>query len=131
MQLEKTILRNLLKNEDYTRKVLPFIRDEYFAVEGQQFAADMGFSRPSEDVEEIEMEDILTRWAVFLHYGLLKEIEQSSKWFTQFMTKTGKIDSDENEFRSLLTVYGVAMLNKIMDSEKLAFVIPFGDNEDE
>ena len=33
MQLEKTILRNLLKNEDYTRKVLPFIRDEYFAVE--------------------------------------------------------------------------------------------------
>ena len=33
MQLEKTILRNLLKNEDYTRKVLPFIKDEYFTVE--------------------------------------------------------------------------------------------------
>ncbi len=101
------------------------------AVEGQQFAVDMGFAPPSEDVEEIEIEDILTRWAVFLHYGLLQEIEQSSKWFTQFMKKTGKIDSDEHEFRSLLTVYGVAMLNKIMDSEKLAFVIPFGDDEDE
>lgn len=33
MQLEKTILRNLLKNEDYTRKVLPFIKEEYFTVE--------------------------------------------------------------------------------------------------
>lgn len=33
MQLEKTILRNLLRNESFTRKVLPFIRDEYFTVE--------------------------------------------------------------------------------------------------
>ena len=33
MQLEKTILRNLLRNDDYTRKVLPFIKDEYFSAE--------------------------------------------------------------------------------------------------
>jgi replicative DNA helicase len=33
MQLEKTILRNLLKNDDYTRKVLPFIKNEYFSSE--------------------------------------------------------------------------------------------------
>lgn len=33
MQLEKTILRNILKNDDYTRKVLPFIKDEYFTVD--------------------------------------------------------------------------------------------------
>tara|TARA_R110000772_G_scaffold99174_3_gene198890 strand:- start:13790 stop:15154 length:1365 start_codon:yes stop_codon:yes gene_type:complete len=31
--IEKTILRNLLKNEAYARKTLPFIEDEYFAVE--------------------------------------------------------------------------------------------------
>ena len=101
------------------------------AVEGQQFAIDMGFAPPSDDVAEIEIEDILTRWAVFLHYGLLKEIEQSAKWFTQFLIKTGKIDSDEDDFKSLLTIFGMAMLNKIMDSEKLAFVIPLGDDEDE
>ena len=33
MQLEKTILKNLLKNEAYTRKVLPFLKDEYFSGE--------------------------------------------------------------------------------------------------
>lgn len=33
MQLEKTILRNLLRNDDYTRKVLPFIKNEYFSSE--------------------------------------------------------------------------------------------------
>lgn len=30
MTIEKTILSNLLFNEEYTRKVLPFIKDEYF-----------------------------------------------------------------------------------------------------
>ena len=30
MELEKTILKNLLKSEDYSRKVLPFLREEYF-----------------------------------------------------------------------------------------------------
>ena len=33
MQIEKTILKNLLRNEVYTRKVLPFIKEEYFTVE--------------------------------------------------------------------------------------------------
>jgi replicative DNA helicase len=36
MQLEKTILLNLLRNEDYTRKVLPFIKPEYFTVEADK-----------------------------------------------------------------------------------------------
>ena len=30
-KLETTILRNLFYNEDFTRKVLPFIREDYFA----------------------------------------------------------------------------------------------------
>jgi replicative DNA helicase len=30
-RLEKTILKNLIYNEDYTRKVLPFIRSDYFS----------------------------------------------------------------------------------------------------
>ena len=33
MNLEKTILKNLLKNENFVRKVLPFLKDEYFTVE--------------------------------------------------------------------------------------------------
>jgi replicative DNA helicase len=33
VQIEKTILKNLLKNEIYTRRVLPFIKEEYFSLE--------------------------------------------------------------------------------------------------
>lgn len=31
MRLEQTILKNLIKSEEYTRKVLPFIKEEYFS----------------------------------------------------------------------------------------------------
>ena len=30
MRLEQTILKNLIKDRDYTRKVLPFLKEEYF-----------------------------------------------------------------------------------------------------
>lgn len=36
MTIEKTILRNLLKSEQYTRKCLPFLKDEYFFDEGDK-----------------------------------------------------------------------------------------------
>jgi replicative DNA helicase len=36
MSLEKTILKNLLKNETYTRKVLPYLKDEYFTIEEER-----------------------------------------------------------------------------------------------
>ena len=29
-KIERTTLRNLIHNEDYTRKVLPFLKSEYF-----------------------------------------------------------------------------------------------------
>ena len=30
MKIETTILKNLLQNEDYARKVLPFLNNDYF-----------------------------------------------------------------------------------------------------
>ena len=32
-RIEQTILKNLLRNEEYARKVLPFVKDDYFTVE--------------------------------------------------------------------------------------------------
>jgi len=34
---EKTILRNLTQNEDYSRKVIPFLKDEYFKNQSDKF----------------------------------------------------------------------------------------------
>ena len=35
-RLEITILRNLVHNEDYMRKVLPFVKSEYFTDESER-----------------------------------------------------------------------------------------------
>ena len=60
MRLEFTILKNLIQNEDYFRKVLPFLKDEYFTDsteriifhEIQSFSAT--YSKPA-PVEAIEL----------------------------------------------------------------------------
>lgn len=36
MEIDKVILKNLLRNEEYTRKALPFLKDEYFMSEDDQ-----------------------------------------------------------------------------------------------
>ena len=35
-RIEQTILKNLIYNEDYTRKVIPFIRDSYFSDQSER-----------------------------------------------------------------------------------------------
>ena len=36
MRIEQTILKNLIQNEQYTRKVIPFLKPEYFADSSEQ-----------------------------------------------------------------------------------------------
>ena len=100
------------------------------ANQGQDFAKLMGFSPPSEDVEEIETDDILTRWAVFMHYGLLSEVEEAAEWFTSFLQESDKLISEVEEFKSVLIIFGVATINKILEAEKLAFIVPLGEEDE-
>ena len=38
--LEKKILKNLIRNNAYTKKVLPFLKSEYFSVEEDRIIFD-------------------------------------------------------------------------------------------
>ena len=65
MRLEQTILKNLIKNESYTRKVLPFLKDEYFPNMEDRllFKEVAGFilkfnQQPTIDALEIEVDNI-------------------------------------------------------------------------
>ena len=62
MTLEKTILKNLLCSEDYCRKVLPFIKEDYFSGEDKilfsqinQFIADYN-QRPTVEALTIDID---------------------------------------------------------------------------
>jgi replicative DNA helicase len=63
--IEQTILRNLLKNEPYTRKVLPFLKEEYFSLDHEKilFNEAKNFllkynTMPSFDAIAIELDNI-------------------------------------------------------------------------
>lgn len=65
VRLEQTILKNLIKNEDYTRKVLPFLKEEYFGNMEDRllFKEVAGFilkynQQPSFDALDIEISNI-------------------------------------------------------------------------
>ena len=65
VRLEQTILKNLIKNETYTRKVLPFLKEEYFGNMEDRllFKEVAGFilkynQQPTFDALEIEVNNI-------------------------------------------------------------------------
>ena len=65
LRLEQTILKNLIKNSDYTRKVLPFLKEEYFGNMEDRllFKEVAGFilkynQQPSFDALDIEISNI-------------------------------------------------------------------------
>ena len=73
MKIETTILKNLLQNEDYTRKVLPFLEENYFTDNNEkiiynhinEFVSNYS-SLPSKEALAIELSITFTRAHVFM-----------------------------------------------------------------
>lgn len=91
--------------------------------DGQGYAQTMGFSPPSEDVREVEYADILSRWGVFLATDVYNEVVEGAQWFSDFLEKTDKLVSPKDEITSVLTVFGMALINKLAESEKVLIML--------
>lgn len=94
------------------------------ATDGQEFANGMGFHTPSEDVQEMEIMDVMSRWMLFARCGIFNDILESSDWFIEFLVQNDKILSPPEEFHNALTVYGMGMLNKLLDKNMVGLVVP-------
>lgn len=97
---------------------------------GQDFAKQAGFSMPSEEVQEIETYDVIARWALITTTGLLEEILECSDWMCELDSITELTDDVKNEFHRTLVSHGVALINKILDSEKVILMIEQDSLED-
>lgn len=91
--------------------------------EGQDYATTMGFPPPSEDVREVELVDIMSRWGVFVATEVFAEIVEGAEWFSDFLEKADKLVSPKDEIASVLTVFGMALVNKLADSEKVIIML--------
>lgn len=91
--------------------------------EGQSFASSMGFSTPSEEVQEMEIMDILSRWLMLATAGVLEIAYESAEWFREFLVENEKLSAPEEDFTNAITVFGVALLNKLMDTGIVGLVV--------
>lgn len=91
--------------------------------EGQHYAQEMGFPPPSEEVQEQEQVDVMTRWGIFVATEVYHEIVESATWLTDFLKHFDKLDSDDEQLREVMIVFGVALTNKLIDSEKMIIML--------
>ena len=94
--------------------------------QGQEFANSMGFSKPSPDVEQAEMYDVASRWALFVNQGVLQNIEESANWVLDFLEKSDKLSNSKEEVLPLFVAYGVSILNKMLESGNVSIIIDEG-----
>jgi replicative DNA helicase len=88
MKLEQTILRNLIHNESYLRKALPFLKDEYFTDRSEKVLFDeiISFTNTYNSTPSVEALTLavkerrnLSNEEVEKCESYLREIEQSAK----------------------------------------------------
>ena len=91
--------------------------------QGQEFANFMGFSNPSNDVEQADIFDVASRWALFVNQGILESIDESANWVLDFLEKSDKLVNPKEEILPLFVAYGVSLLNKMLESGNVSIVI--------
>lgn len=121
LSLEKTILKSLLKNENYCRKVIPFLKSEFFSNEDKVlFEQIRDFilkynKRPTSDALEIEINSLskITEEEVKACKSALTAFEQSK----EETTEEWLIDKTEN-FCQEKSIYQAMMLSiEIMNGQ--------------
>jgi replicative DNA helicase len=119
MKLEQTILRNLIQNEDYLRKSLPFLKDEYFTDRTEKVIYDeiLSFTNAYNSTPSVEAITLaikerrnLTNEEVEKCETYLQEIEQSSK--TEQKTDNSWLIDKTEKFCQEKAIYN-AVLNSI------------------
>ena len=118
MKIETTILKNLLQNEDYTRKVLPFLEEDYFTDNNEkiiynhinEFVSNYS-SLPSKEAIVIELsDDKINDEDYKTSINLLNEISKESDEYTELgwlLDTTEKFCQDKAIYNAVVESIGI------------------------
>lgn len=115
-RLEITILRNLVHNEDYMRKVLPFVKTEYFTDEGERTIYKLisdfvvKYNKPpTTEALGITLQNSNLSEGVFKETGeLVKELEKFEKPNQDWLIdETEKFCKDKAVYNAILQSIGI------------------------
>ena len=118
MRTEAAILKNLIQNEEYTRKVLPFLKQDYFTENADKnlFSTVHEFvnkynSLPSEEALQIEMSEVRMNEEEYNESNqLLKDIQTDAEDYTDLnwlLDKTEKFCQDKAIYNAVVESIGI------------------------
>ncbi len=90
--------------------------------DGQTFAYDAGFSSPSEDVQEAETYDVISRWALLTSSGVLEDVIETADWLLDLEAFDVVSEEMREQFKKLLIAHGMGLMNKLLDTDKVALI---------
>lgn len=129
MTLERTILTNLIHNEDYLRKVIPFIKSEYFLNEGEKkiFTLISSFFDKYNKLPTVEAVqiDLLNSTDLNEHSfkeskDVLNSLNRENVDFQWLLDKTEKFCQEKALYLAILTSYEIISEEKKHKQPKTA-----------
>ncbi len=90
---------------------------------GQEYAKSMGFSAPSKDVADVEIQDVYSRWGVFTLEGVHEEIDQCVDWFLEFLNQGSPNKELSEVMQALLTAFGMSLVNHLLDTQHISIIL--------
>jgi hypothetical protein len=90
--------------------------------DGQSFAFDAGFSMPSEEVQEAETYDVISRWALLTSAGVLEDAIETADWLLDLEAFDEVPTEMLDHFKKLLIAHGMGLINRLLDSDKTALI---------
>lgn len=96
-------------------------RNFYLALsilEGQKIASSAGFSVPSQEVQESEIMDTISRWLVLTNLGIFQTIQDCSDWMMEVVKIHNDLDEQDLEnTKNVIMSFGMALVSHLVDNE--------------
>lgn len=98
-------------------------RNFYLALsilEGQKIASSAGFSVPSQEVQESEIMDTISKWLVLTNLGVFQTVQDCSDWMMEVVKIHNDLDDDDIEnTKNVILSFGMALVSHLIDNEML------------
>lgn len=98
-------------------------RNFYLALsilEGQKIASSAGFSVPSQEVQESEIMDTISRWLVLTNLGIFQTIQECTEWMMEVVKLHNDLDDKEiDNTKNVIMSFGMALISHMVDNDLL------------
>jgi hypothetical protein len=89
-------------------------------IEGQRIASSAGFSVPSEEVQQSEIMDTISRWLVLTNLGIFDTVHSCADWMMDVVKLHNDLDeADISNTKNVIMSFGMALISHLVDNDLL------------